>query len=178
MMTKNVASGLYFKKLPLCRYYKKGWLHYDGRMDRLSWIKDIVNQLIKKYRSNNPFELANFKNVHVIEWNLHDEIKGFYKYDRKNQYIFINSNLDDITKRFVCAHELGHSQLHTRVNTPFLRSTTYLPVSKIEVEANTFAVELLLPDECLYEYVSTNITIKEVTATYGIPEQICHLKNF
>ncbi|WP_286164737.1 hypothetical protein [Clostridium sp. 1xD42-85] len=37
-----------------------------------------------------------------------------------------------MTKRFVCAHELGHSQLHTRVNTPFLRSTTYLPVSKIE----------------------------------------------
>ncbi|WP_286164731.1 MULTISPECIES: ImmA/IrrE family metallo-endopeptidase [Clostridia] len=46
----------------------------------------------------------------------------------------------------------------------------------MKVEANTFAVELLLPDECLYEYVSTNITIKEVAATYGIPEQICHLK--
>ncbi|WP_286164730.1 hypothetical protein [Clostridium sp. 1xD42-85] len=58
-------------------------------MDRLSWIKDIVNQLIKKYRSNNPFELANFKNVHVIEWNLHDEIKGFYKYDRKNQIFLL-----------------------------------------------------------------------------------------
>ncbi|WP_162985789.1 hypothetical protein [Virgibacillus sp. Bac330] len=30
----------------------------------------------------------------------------------------------------VCAHKLGHSQLHTRVNTPFLRSTTFVPVNK------------------------------------------------
>lgn len=117
-------------------------------------------------------------NINVYQRDLHNEIMGFYKYIRRNKFIFINSYLDNDNQLFTCAHELGHSQLHPRINTPFLRSKTFLSVEKIEQEANKFAVELLLPDECIYEYVSTDITIKEMAATYGIPEQICHLKNF
>nr|WP_281250284.1 ImmA/IrrE family metallo-endopeptidase [Virgibacillus proomii] len=56
--------------------------------------------------------------------------------------------------------------------------SAFLSVDKIEQEANKFAVELLLPDKCIYEYVSTNITIEELALTYGIPKEICHLKKF
>jgi Zn-dependent peptidase ImmA (M78 family) len=142
------------------------------------WIKETVEKLTKKYKTNNPFEIAEAMNINVYQRDLHNEIMGFYKYIRRNKFIFINSNLDSYNQVFTCAHELGHSQLHPRINTPFLRSKTFLSVDKIEQEANRFAVELLLPDECIYDYVSTNITIKEIAATYGIPEQICHLKNF
>ena len=36
----------------------------------------------------------------------------------------------------------GHSQIHPRVNTPFLRKNTLFSTDR-EVEANRFAVELL-----------------------------------
>lgn len=142
----------------------------------MSRIKRIVQALTKKYKTNDPYELAAFKNIHVIPFNLHEEIKGFYKYDRRNNYIFINSNLDEPSQRFTCSHELGHVILHPRINTPFLRKNTLYSTNRIEKEANTFAVELLISDELLVE--NYHSTIYEISATYGIPEEIIHLKNF
>lgn len=144
----------------------------------MNWIKKTVQDLTNKYKTNNPFELAAFKNIQVVPWNLHEEIKGFYKYDKRNRYIFINNNLDVTSQRFVCAHELGHSQLHPRANTPFLRQSTFFSIDKIEVEANTFAVELLLQDESLYEYKDTNLSICEISEMYGVPKEVSHLKKF
>jgi Zn-dependent peptidase ImmA (M78 family) len=144
----------------------------------LEWIKKIIRKLEIKYKTNDPFELASLLNIDVVPWNLHEEIKGFYKYDKRNKYIVYNINLSDEMQRFVCAHELGHAVLHPRSNTPFLRENTLFSIDKIEVEANTFAVELLLPDEKIYEYENTNLSIYEIGEMYGVPRELCHLKNF
>ena len=90
-------------------------------MIQLTWIKGTVQKLIKRYNTNDPFELASLMNINVVYWDLHDEIKGFYKYDKRNKHIVINSNWDEKSQIFTAAHELGHSQIHSRVNTPFLR---------------------------------------------------------
>ncbi|EWG12712.1 ImmA/IrrE family metallo-endopeptidase [Cytobacillus firmus] len=140
----------------------------------MNWIKRAVQDIIYKYKTNDPYELATFKNIHVVEWDLHHEIQGFYKYDKRNKYIVINSNLERFQQNFVCAHELGHSELHPRVNTPFLRENTLYSTSRIEMEANTFAVELLIPDFSLHENSQT--TIYEAAAYYGVPQEIAHLK--
>jgi len=142
----------------------------------LTRIKELVEHITKKHNTNDPFDLATKKNIHVILWNLHQEIKGFYKYNKRNKYIFINNNLDYNFQRFVCAHELGHSELHPRFNTPFMRSKTLFSVSRIEIEANTFAVELLMPDNELYKMNDTNLTINEAANIYGIPKEVSHLK--
>jgi Zn-dependent peptidase ImmA (M78 family) len=131
----------------------------------LDWIERTVKKLVKSCKTNDPFEIAAQKNINVIYWNLHHEIMGFYKYIRRNKFIFINSNLDEDIQRFVCAHELGHSQLHHRVNTPFLKQSTYFSVDKIEVEANFFAVHLLLSGEDLQNYE----TKYQILQNYGIP---------
>lgn len=141
------------------------------------WIKQSVQELVEKYNTNDPYELASYKNVHIIHFNLHEEIDGLYKYDRRNKYIFLNNNLDEIYKRFVCAHEFGHSQLHPRVNTPFLRKNTLLSTEKIEVEANRFAVELLIPDNDI-KIESSNLTINELSTSYGVPKEVVKLKKF
>jgi Zn-dependent peptidase ImmA (M78 family) len=141
-------------------------------------VKDVVLNLVKKHKTNDPYELASRMNIEVVLWNLHEEIYGFYKYERKNRFIFINSNLNEIMRRFVCGHELGHAVLHTKVNTPFLRKHTFFSVDKIEIEANTFAVELLLPDDLLYTYQDTDVTIYQAATTYGIPREFVHLKQY
>jgi Zn-dependent peptidase ImmA (M78 family) len=141
----------------------------------VSWIKDKVSKLSEKYKTNNPYELASMMNIQVIPWNLHEEINGFYKYDKRNKYIFINSNINEERQCFVCSHELGHAVCHPRSNTPFLRKNTFYSIDKIEVEANTFAIELLLRKANLDESQIANLSIYELTKICGIPNELAYL---
>lgn len=71
---------------------------------------------------------------------------------------------------------MGHSQLHPRVNTPFLREKTFLSIDRIEVEANTFAVELLIPDRAISEFKDSHLSVNEIANICGVPGEISHLK--
>lgn len=140
-------------------------------------IKEVVNYLVQAHGTNDPFDIASALNIHVFKRELHSEIMGFYKYIRRNKFIFINNNLDFEEQRFTCAHELGHSQLHPRISTPFLRSRTLYSLDKIEQEANTFAVEMLMHDSDITGFQHTNLTIYDAAAIYGVPKEVCHLKD-
>lgn len=140
-------------------------------------IKKHVEKIIEKYKTNNPFELASILNINVLFWDLHDEIRGFYKYSRKNKFIVINENLPKPQQIFTCAHEFGHSQEHPRANTPFMGENTLFSVDKMEVEANTYAVELLLPDKKLKEYRYTGMTLQDAAKLNNVPLEVCHLKD-
>lgn len=136
------------------------------------WLKKVAQDLINRYKTSDPFEIASCLNIHVIEWDLHKEINGYYKYDRRNKYIVINKNLDNEWQRVVCAHELGHAILHTRINTPFMKENTFLSVNKIEREANRFAAELLVPDDSFKEMN----TIYEIASIHNVPIELVFLK--
>lgn len=138
------------------------------------WIKKKVMTLIKKYKTNNPFEIAAELKIHVIKWDLHEEIRGFYKYDRRNRYIVINNNLQEQYQWVVCAHELGHAVLHKKVNTPFMGRSTFLSVNKIEHEANRFAAELLISDEDISEINN----VYQIASLRGVPVELVKLKHF
>ncbi|MED4461816.1 ImmA/IrrE family metallo-endopeptidase [Metabacillus fastidiosus] len=142
----------------------------------MGWIKALTTDLIKKYDTNNPYEIAASKNIHVCEYDLHEDILGFYKFIRRNKFIYINSNLSEDEKLYTCAHELGHAELHFKLNTPFLKKGTLLSIDKIEREANIFAVELLLPDKNLLDYQNTNLSIQQICEMHGIPKELSHLK--
>ncbi|KFZ43036.1 ImmA/IrrE family metallo-endopeptidase [Anoxybacillus flavithermus] len=138
-------------------------------------IKQIVEKLVKKHGTNNPFEIASQKGIVL----LFEQLGGIYGYHhsfKRINIIHINSELDESMQRFVCAHELGHAVLHPELSTSFLRKNTLFCMDKVEREANEFAVELLLPDDCIYTYRNTDMTIYEVATTYGIPKEVVHLK--
>lgn len=118
----------------------------------MNWIQREIDKIIKRHKTNCPFEISDQKNIRVVHWDLHEEIWGFYRYERRNRFIFINDNLDFFLKRYICAHELGHAVLHTKINTPFLKANTFYSVDRIEREANEFAVNLLLYDKNLQDY--------------------------
>ncbi|WP_421930386.1 ImmA/IrrE family metallo-endopeptidase [Lysinibacillus halotolerans] len=138
----------------------------------MDWIKVIVEKLYKKYNTRNPYKLAKLLNIHVIKMDLHEEINGFYQYEKRNRIIYINSNLSDEEQLIVCAHELGHAILHIRSNTPFMRKNTLFSISKIEREANRFAAELLIPDESFIGY--NNIYV--IASLHQVPVELVKLK--
>lgn len=136
------------------------------------WLKTIVLNYLEKFKTTNPFEIASKINIHIIEWDLHEEINGYYKYDRRNRFIVINRNLSEEWKRVVCAHELGHAILHTRLNTPFMRRNTLFSVDKIEREANRFAAELLISDNSFKDLNN----IYEIASLHDVPVELVQLK--
>jgi Zn-dependent peptidase ImmA (M78 family) len=144
----------------------------------MSWIKETVMDLTNQHQSLNPFKIAKNLKINVLLLNLHYEIKGFYRYEQRNKYIVINNNLSEVEQRFVCAHELGHAVLHPRSNTPFLRDSTFFSIDRLEVEANTFAVELLLPDDLIKGYGDTQLTLENLVRMQGIPKNFAYLKKF
>lgn len=134
----------------------------------MNWIKREIEKITKRHNTNCPFEISEQKNIHVVHWDLHEEIWGFYRYERRNRFIFINDNLESYLKRYVCAHELGHAVLHTKINTPFLKANTFYSVDRIEREANEFAVNLLLYDKDLEDYETKYDVLRE----NGIPYEM------
>ncbi|HFR4183389.1 TPA: ImmA/IrrE family metallo-endopeptidase [Bacillus cereus] len=140
-------------------------------------IKEYVLEIVKKHSTANPFEIAKRKNILVLFEDLGNTL-GFYNTYKRFKFIHINNRIDETTQRFVCAHELGHALLHPKANTPFLRNKTLFSIDRLEIEANTFAVELLLPDEMISEYQDTNLSIQEVAEIYGIPKSFARLKTY
>lgn len=139
-------------------------------------IKKIVEDLVEKHGTNNPFEIAEAKNIYVFERDMHEEIFGFYKYIRRNKFIYINSNLRTGQKLFTCAHELGHSEMHATINTPFLKRKTLVSIDKIENEANIFAAHLLISDDSLKDCIREQSTINDIASLHNVPLEIAKLK--
>ncbi|MGN8647930.1 ImmA/IrrE family metallo-endopeptidase [Gracilibacillus sp. HCP3S3_G5_1] len=129
-------------------------------------IKKVVGQLVKKFSTNDPFEIAERMNIVVRHVPL-GKILGYHTRQCRVSIIHINETASIEQQIFTCCHELGHAILHPEVNTPFLKSSTYFSNDKIEQEANEFAVELLFSQEG-----GNSITIHEATEQYGIPEQL------
>ncbi|EJR11178.1 ImmA/IrrE family metallo-endopeptidase [Bacillus cereus] len=140
-------------------------------------IKEYVLYIVEKHQTTNPFEIASRKDISVMFENLGNTL-GFYSTYKRMKFIHINNQIDEITQRFVCAHELGHALLHPKANTPFLRNQTLFSVDRLEVEANTFAVELLLSDDMISDYENTNLSIQEVAEIHGIPKSFARLKTY
>ncbi|MBF2345384.1 ImmA/IrrE family metallo-endopeptidase [Listeria seeligeri] len=129
------------------------------------WVNEMVETLSRKNQTSNPFELCEKLNIIVIPWNLDSDTNGFYKYIRRNRFIFYNSNLPEHQIKYVVAHELGHAVLHTRLNATFTKSIHWSNLSKIEVEAHQFAVSLMIADIDIKKFN----TKKEICLYAGIP---------
>lgn len=124
--------------------------------------------------TDNPFEIAQSLGIEIFYMPL-GKISGYYKYLKKHKCIYINSDIED--KQFlslVMAHELGHAVMHPKENCYFLENKTMLLTGKNELEANIFAMELLISDDSLSEY--REYTIEQLSRVFGYHEQLIELR--
>lgn len=136
-------------------------------------IKQCVQKLSMRFSSYDPFYIAKQMGIRILYHPLGATL-GYCTTSRRSRFIILNQNCPEELLPFVCAHELGHSILHKGINTPFLKKNTLFSVDKIEMEANTFAVELLLPDELLHEH--NDINFSSIARCVGIPYRLEKLK--
>ena len=106
-------------------------------------MEKIINKLVKKYNSSDPFFIARELGILVLFEDL-GAIKGYYNKQKRQKFIHINNRLNEAQARFTAAHELGHALLHPGESAPFLRENTFFSTSRLESEANTFALRLLM----------------------------------
>lgn len=137
-------------------------------------IKRTVSHYRKKFNTNDPFVIADQLGILYQIGAL--KYEGCYMFLKNHRYIFLNENLPPHEQKLVMAHELGHAILHRKENCYFIRNKTLLLNSKNEIEANKFAVELLLPDEILNEYIESGYTIEQVARITGYYQKLIELR--
>lgn len=140
--------------------------------------KDIVQKLVKKYKTRSPYELISSMGIILHREEL-GSILGYYYKAYRIKHIVLNSDLEYMSpmEKYVLSHELGHSVVHPNANTPFLRANTYLSVDRMEIQANKIAMELLITDDDIQEYaIEQQYTINMLARMWGYKKELIELR--
>lgn len=140
-------------------------------------IKKRANRIARFFHSRDPFEIIRGLNVILVYYPL-DGVRGFYQYFQRNNIIYLDERLSEPDKKFVLAHEMGHMYLHKKANAIFMDTRTQFCTAKYELEADKFAIELLLPDEQLIEYQEDGFTTEQISRITGYSQYFIELKTF
>lgn len=118
-------------------------------------IPEKAESLISQFHTRDPFRLAEALGVQIIWSPKFMSLKGMYFTGSGERFIALNDNLDPDLTSIVCAHELGHDQLHRAFaeNGVILETMSFDPSNRLEYEANVFAASLLLDEKDMLEYI-------------------------
>ncbi|MDU5080287.1 ImmA/IrrE family metallo-endopeptidase [uncultured Tissierella sp.] len=137
--------------------------------------KDTVKRLVELYGTRNPFDICAYLDIKVNFSDLGKKIMGFYQRTEEGIIILhINNRLDEKTQEYICTHELGHAMTHPEMNLSFFIENPLLIKSKYEIEADTFAAELLLEDNLSDTY--EGYTIEQIALAENVPVRLVELK--
>jgi Zn-dependent peptidase ImmA (M78 family) len=141
-------------------------------------ISETANALAVKYRTRDPYEIAERLNIRVRIADDFTHLKGMYTVIARNRFIILNGTLDEQTKKIVLAHEIGHDRLHAALakSVGFREVTLYDMNTRPEYEANIFAAELLLETERVLELVYDGRDILEAAKILGSDVNLVALK--
>ena len=136
-------------------------------------VKTIVNNLVKKYGTRNPYELCDYTNTLCQIGDL-GNVLGCYLLIKRQKCILLNAKIIGTPmEKIVLSHELGHSRLHWKNNCYFYGST-FFAKSKEENEANTFAAELLITDSFILD--NPGMTKEQLARLAGYDKKIMEFK--
>jgi len=114
----------------------------------LNYIYDMVQELIEKYSTRDPYELCDALGIMYRIADL-GSLKGFFTLVAGEPVIIISKDIDEHQQREVCAHELGHALLHMDIAKEecLHEFEVFNMRDKTEAAANLFAAHLLIDEE-------------------------------
>lgn len=138
-------------------------------------IQYIALGLKDLYDTNNPFDLCECLDIIILYDDLGDELSGFFQRTPDGtEILHINNRLNEYERKYICSHELGHAILQPDLAISFFIENPLLLHSKYEIEADSFAAELLLDDDIIDRY--EGFTIDQIAAAEKVPVRLVELK--
>jgi len=156
-------------------------------MSKLSYTKK--RRIIKKYQNNLPVRIISIAHemgirVFKVEYNT-DDISGNIVYDEEyggdsGYAIYVNKKHSDVRRRFTTAHEIAHYVLHEdSIGDGIVDDALYRSglSNKLEVEANTFAANILMPLSLLTKQLEEGIfDINKLSEKFKVSSQAMSIK--
>lgn len=119
--------------------------------------------------------------IKLIEQPLDEDVSGMLVTAPDGSVVIVvNSDHHEHRKRFTIAHEIGHFILHRDLSPvfvdgskTFLRNSLSSKGSDIhEIEANTFAAELLMPEEYIRTQESSPVSLMQADRLESIAKHL------
>lgn len=114
-------------------------------------IKNLVNDLVKKFEIRDPFEITLAKGIKLLEEDL-GNVYGYSLTYKRKQVISVNSKCNFKIRKLICAHELGYLLIHKSENIHKLTDKNLKSKNDFEKSAKIFVAYLLISDETLEKY--------------------------
>ncbi len=135
-------------------------------MSSLEPITRQVQAILRRHHTRDPFRIADELGVKVKFTDHLFQLKGMYTVINGCRFIILNQKNSEAMNRIVCAHELGHDQLHREYakDTVLQEFMLYEMSSRLEYEANIFAADLLLDGETILDLIEEGLDAAQIAA--------------
>lgn len=146
----------------------------------LSWIRQNVAKLQKRYRNMDAMEICEAKDI-IVNYapfgNGEDDLKGFCICHSRCAAICINSDIDDRSQEIILTHELMHIVLHqVSSDTSLLDRTLFSIVSQNEYDANMAVADFMLPDEEILPMLQRGADFYRLAKKLRVPPELLDFK--
>lgn len=124
--------------------------------------KEVADELYREYVASggqlpvNVEQMLERKGIDVVTELVKSDLSGMLIVDEGVTVVVVNASDPIVRRRFTLAHELGHFLLHHNGASVFHRDEkSRSGTDRTEIEANTFAAELLMPDVAVQREAAT-----------------------
>lgn len=148
-------------------------------------LSDLKLRTGLSYPENNLLDIIKGFGIEVKEADLSEfpKVNGVIQYpdgETSIPTISISKNLSPEGKTFTLAHELGHFILHKGNDSLFIDEFEYAKIgnqiSQDEVDANYFAVNLLVPTEKIKRILKITHEIEPLSKYFGVSKDVIETK--
>ncbi|HAS6274679.1 TPA: ImmA/IrrE family metallo-endopeptidase [Vibrio vulnificus] len=143
------------------------------QFENLNTPDDVINFALKNGIETEPLDVSGLTELLGIKMNflpMKGDDSGSLILDKKTGEwrMTVNSLHHPHRQRFTIAHEIGHHIKHGAFQQNFLDSSFFRngETNVLEIEANNFAAELLMPTKRFHELISSGVTKVDEIAEY------------
>jgi len=141
----------------------------------MHFIEKEAKKLMKKYKTNDPYEICSAMGIQCFAVDMCSDINGFCYTYNGIKCIFINNLLPKFKQKLTCIHELAHIIFHENYSYKFILEDTYFCLDKYEKEAEFFVSCFLIPDvSSLFQY--EGLTLYEIAYNLNVPKDYVTLR--
>lgn len=139
----------------------------------------VADKVVYECNSRDPERIARQSGIMIreVEWK---EQSGAYIEILRQPVIFVAERLDPVMRSIVIAHELGHHFLHKKEAAEAGGFSEFkifdMTLNNMEYEANTFAAQLLLPDEDVKDLIYQGYDVAQIASAMNSDINLVALK--